>query len=131
MPMKLTFDEEIDNVIGCMEYFMQRMSDFLVDGNEGTLTEDEMVNDDAKKSLEFLYKAKEIIRGACVLAVYGGEDWRNENYDEYEFGADSYKCLDEYIKGGMELRDKFGTEDFYDAYIYYFMNYIKPKEKGE
>ena len=124
--MELTFDEEIENVIGCIEYFMERMSDFLVNENENTLTEDEMVNDDAKKSLEFLYKVKEIVRGACVLAVYTGEDWR-ERDDKYSFGADSYEYLEKYLKGGIELKDKFGTEDFYDDYGKYFVDNIRPK----
>ena len=125
MEEKLTFDEEIDNVIGCLEYFMERMGDLLVNGDVGTLSEDEMVNDDAKKSLEFLYQAKEIIRGACTLAVYAGEDW-GMRQTQYDFGADSYKYIDNYIKGGMELGNKFGTEDFYDDYYKYFVENIKP-----
>ena len=124
----LTFDEEIDNTIDCIEYLMGRMSDFLVNGDEGTLDEDEMVNDDAKKSLEFLHKAKEIVRGACVLATYAGEDWR-ERQDAYHFGADGYDYLDQYIEGGMELCDKFGTEDFYNDYSKYFVEKIRPKTK--
>ena len=126
MEERLTFDEEIDNTIDCIEYFMKRMSDFLVYGDERTLNDDEIVNDDAKKALEFLHKAKRIVRGACVLATYAGEDWR-ERQIAYHFGADGYDYLEQYIEGGMELCDKFGTEDFYNDYSKYFVKNIRPK----
>lgn len=118
--MKLTFNEEVDNVIGCMEYLTERIGN----ANEGKLSEDDMVNEDARKCLEFLYKLKEIVRGACVLAVYGGEREIDDN-----FGADSYACLDKYLQGGIELCDKFGKEDFYNDYEDYFSKNIESRKE--
>lgn len=127
--MRLTFDDEVNNVIGCMEYLMGRVGELIADSNESSLTEDEMVNDDAKKCLEFLHSLKETVRGACVLAVYTGADWEN-NIDSYGFGADGYKYLDKYLEGGMELSDKFGKEDFYNDYEKYFCNNIKSTKQN-
>ena len=121
--MRLTFDDEVNNVIGCMEYFMERIGELI---DESSLTEDEMVNDDAKKCLEFLHSLKETVRGACVLAVYAGADEEN-NKLTYGFGADGYEYLDKYLEGGMELNDKFGKEDFYNDYEKYFEDNIKPQ----
>jgi len=119
--MSLTFDDEVDNVIGCMEYLVKRIGN----ASEEKLSEDDMVNEDARKCLEFLYKLKEIARGACVLAVYGGEDW-GERHLDYGFGADSYAYLDKYLQGGMELCDEFGKEDFYNDYEDYYYKHIEP-----
>lgn len=72
----------------------------------------------------------EIIRGACVLAVYAGEDWGKRQIEDdegYGFGADSYEYLEKYIQGGIELCRKFGQEDFYNDYAKYFEENIKPE----
>lgn len=86
---------------------------------------------DTEKQIEafdrLMPKLPEIIRGACVLAVYAGEDWAKRQLD-YGFGADSYEYLDKYIQGGIELCDKFGETDFYNDFMDYFIKYIKPEE---
>ena len=123
---KLTFEEELKNVIGCMEYWEQRVGEYVMELNECSLSEDECVMEDTQKALEFIRKLPEIISGACVLAVYAGEDWAGSE-TEYGFGADSYEYCDKYIEGGMELADVYGTEDFHNDYMDYFKKEICPK----
>ena len=87
---KLTFEEELQNVIGCMEYWESRVGEDVMELNESSLSEDECVMEDTQKALEFIRKLPEIISGACVLAAYAGEDWA-ERQTAYGFGADSYE----------------------------------------
>lgn len=76
---------------------------------------------------ELIPKLPDIIRTACVLAVYAGEDWGKRQL-AYGFGADSYEYIDKYIQGGIDLCDKFGETDFYDDYMQYFREYIRPQD---
>ena len=122
---RLTFEEELGNVIGCMEYWEKRVSEYVMELNENSLSEDECVMEDTQKALEFIRKLPEIIFGACVLAVYAGEDWASDETG-YGFGADSYEYCDKYIEGGMELADVFGTEDFHNDFYEYFEKNICP-----
>lgn len=121
----LTFDEEVRNVIGCMEYLNKRMKDFLKENPTDSLSEDECVVEDVDKALEFVYRLPEIISSACVLAVYAGEDWATREKG-YGFGADSYEYCDKYTQGAIELADIYGTIDFYNDFYEYFTNNIKP-----
>ena len=122
---KLTFIEELENAIGCMEYWEKRVGEYVMELNENSLSEDECVMEATQKSLEFIKKLPEIVYGACVLAVYAGEDWASDEYG-YGFGADSYEYCDKYVEGGMELADVFGTEDFHNDFYEYFEENICP-----
>lgn len=109
---ELIFEEELQNAIKCMEYRL-------------TEIENECMKKDILKALEFIKKLPEIIRSACVLAVYAGENWATRQED-YGFGADGYEYCDKYIKGAMELANLYGTEDFYDEFMDYFKKEICP-----
>lgn len=50
---ELTFAEQVQNVIGCLEYFIQDKE------NMGEDSEAYAVANDAEQSLEFLYELKE------------------------------------------------------------------------
>ena len=128
---KLTFIDQVKNLNGVLE----TLQDFVKTTTE---YEDEaseirtVVDNDLEQSMEFVSKLSEIVYGACVLAVYGGEDWTSEDWedrDKSNFGADGYDYLDKYVAGGIELKDYFGTEDFYEIYDKYFKNNIRPKNK--
>ena len=127
---ELTFEEEVNNVIGCMEYWEKRVGEYVMELNESSLSEDECVMEDTQKALEFIRKIPAIISGACVLAAYAGEDWAS-NEDKYGFGADSYEYTDKYIKGAMELAEVYGTEDFHNDYSDYFRKHICPTSVEE
>lgn len=122
---QLTFYEEMENVIGCMEYWERRVGEYVMELNEGSLSEDECVMEDTQKALEFIRQLPSIISGACVLAVYAGEDWAY-NQTKYGFGADGYEYCDKYIQGGMELAEVYGTEDFHNVFSDYFKKNICP-----
>lgn len=122
---QLTFYEEMENVIGCMEYWERRVGEYVMELNEGSLSEDECVMEDTQKALEFIRQLPSIISGACVLAVYAGENWAY-NQTKYGFGADGYEYCDKYIQGGMELAEVYGTEDFHNDFSDYFKKNICP-----
>lgn len=124
---ELTFQEELDNVIGCMEYWEKRVGEYVKELSELSLSEDECVMEDTIKALEFIRKLPNIVSGACVLAAYAGEDWANRQ-TAYGFGADSYENCDKYIEGGIKLTNVYGTTDFHDIFLDYFKQNIKPKE---
>ena len=133
MENKLTFEDEIQNVIGCLESLMSCVEQYEDECNTVYLTETEVVLDDAKKSLEFLDKLPEIVYGACVLACYCASDEANRyayndtNADCYGFGADGYEWIYKYVDGGIELAEEFGKEDFYNTYWKYADENIVPK----
>ena len=126
----LSFEEELENVIGCMEYWKKRVGEYVMELNENSLSEDECVMENTQKALEFIEKLPDIIFGACVLAVYAGEDWAN-NEAGYGFGADSYEYCDKYIEGGMELANVYGTDDFHSDFYEYFEKNICPESNNE
>lgn len=129
--MELTYKENVENVIGCLEYLMERVGDLILENNEASLSEDEMVCEDAKQALEFLHKLESITEGACVLAVYCGRDEEKSNADAYGFGADSYEYCAKYVEGALQLADSYGTEDFYDKYWDYAAKNIVPNRNLE
>ena len=125
MGNKFTFEEAVGNAIDCLKYWEQRVDQYVKELNESSTSEDENAMEDTQKAIAFLLSLEEIIGGACVLATYAGEDWGIRPL-AYDFGADSYGYLGKYIDGGMELAKVFGTEDFYNDYMDYFNENIKP-----
>lgn len=124
----LSFEEEVQNAIGCMEYWEERVGEYINSLNEVALSEDECVMEDTQKSLEFIRKLPSIIGGACVLACYAGEDWAARQ-EAFDFGADGYEYVDKYINGAMQLSDVYGKEDFHNNYEAYYKDKIKPGDK--
>lgn len=129
MDNKLTFIDQVNNLKGVLEtlrYFAKTTTEYKDETSELRT----VVDNDLEQSMEFLNKLNEVVYGACVLAVYAGEDWCKRNGYGYGFGADSYDYLAKYITGGMELSDEFGTEDFYDLYENCFNTEIRPTERA-
>lgn len=108
-----SFEEEIKNLKQC-----------IVGNNSNTTVS---MRDQADKFVDML---PAIIRSACVLAVYAGEDYGNRPY-AYGFGADSYDYLDKYVEGGMKIAVDFGTDDFYNYFDRFFEREIYPSNDRE
>lgn len=106
-----SFEDEVMNVRDCIR--------------ELNLTKDDNLQKKISQATDFLQMLPAIIRSACVLAVYAGED-QNIHGSAYGFGADSYDYLDKYVKGGMEMAVDFGTGDFYNYFDQYFVEEIMP-----
>ena len=88
-------------------------------------SEEYIAREDVESCMDFLSCIEEIVCGACVLAVYAGEDWETR-IDKYGYGADGYEYVEKYIKGGMDMSAIYGETDFHNDYMDYFKKNIKP-----
>lgn len=85
------------------------------------------IRKDVIKLLYFMEMLPETAKGACTLAVMGGEDGlRSNDGVVYKDGAASDKFNEKYINGGLELREIYGEDEYINQYREYFENNVKP-----